>query len=607
MPHTRLRPSFTFTEERLAELRTVIPEAYADGKINWETLREALCDWIEPEGAEAEHFGLFWPGKREARRLAAMPSHGTLVPVQGEGVNEETTRNLFIEGDNLEVLKLLQKSYAGRVKMIYVDPPYNTGNDFVYKDDFRDPLGDYLRKTGQADSMGQPLKTNTRADGRFHSNWLSMMYPRLRLARTLLADDGVIFVSIDDGEVAYLRLMLDEIFGSENFVSQIVWKSRQSEDTRAKTGVSIDHEYIVCYRRSDLGVLRGTEKDLAKFSNPDNDPRGPWRSADLTGLATRDRRPNLHYVLTDPTTGVEYPCPPKGWRYEPATMQRKIAEGRVLFPPDPAGRPRHKLFLNEMESTFKNISSVVLHTTTMDGTRELTGLVGSGRFDFPKPVSLVKLLVEQVCTFGDELVCDLFAGSGTTGHAVMALNAEDGGRRRFMLVQYPEVSQREKSEVITEVAKERLRHAIKSLKRSGTAAGNGDLGFRVLVLKASCFHSWRDYDGTAPEQLEAAFEKAETPLVRGWEADALLTEILLLQGFPLDARVEQLTQRENDVRLVTAASMTHRLWICLDKAMSPDTVRALDVAPEDVFVCLDSALDDATKLRLADCCTLKTI
>ncbi len=247
MPIEKLRPSFTFTEDRLAELSAVVPEAFADGKINWDTLRKALGDYLEDENQE--HFGLFWPGKREARRLAALPSKGTLVPQSGLGINEETTHNIFIEGDNLEVLKLLQKSYAGRVKMIYIDPPYNTGNDFVYPDDYSDPLEVYLQRTGQVDEAGHLLTTNSRSSGRFHSNWLNMMYPRLLLARQFLNKRGFIFVSIDDNEYHHLRLVMDEIFGQENFLANFVWQAKDTPGNDSK-GVSITHNYILCYTSS---------------------------------------------------------------------------------------------------------------------------------------------------------------------------------------------------------------------------------------------------------------------------------------------------------------------------------------------------------------------
>src|SRR5258706_1702263 len=248
MPYTRLRPAFTLTEDRLAELQAVLPEVFADGKINWETLKDVLAPDLEDEGLEAERFGLSWPGKRQARRLAAMPSRGALHPAPREGIDEETTHNVFIEGDNLEALKLLLKSYAGRVKMIYIDPPYNTGNDFVYKDDYSDPISTYLRMTGQADDKGNLLTTNSRSDGRYHSNWLNMIYPRLLLARTLLADDGVIFVSIDDNEVHNLRQVMTEIFGEEGFLATFIWHRRPIPDGRNQDRASTDHEYVVSYK-----------------------------------------------------------------------------------------------------------------------------------------------------------------------------------------------------------------------------------------------------------------------------------------------------------------------------------------------------------------------
>jgi len=243
----KLRPSFTFTEDRLRQLRQVVPEAFADGKINWEVLREALGNYLEDEEACEEHFGLFWPGKRQGRRLAALPPKGTLVPAPGEGVNEDKTHHIFIEGENLEVLKLLQKSYAGRVKMIYIDPPYNTGKDFIYEDDYSEPLEAYLKRTGQMDEEGRRLTTNTKASGRFHSNWLNMIYPRLLLARQLLREDGVIFVSIDDNEAHNLRSILDELFGMENFIAQFVWEGGRKNDSKF---VSISHDYILCYAKN---------------------------------------------------------------------------------------------------------------------------------------------------------------------------------------------------------------------------------------------------------------------------------------------------------------------------------------------------------------------
>jgi adenine-specific DNA-methyltransferase len=617
MPVTKLRPSFVFTQERLEQLKQVVPEAFADGKVNWEVLREAMGEHLEDEGPAAEHFGLFWPGKRDARRLAAVPSKGTLVPVAGDGVNERATHNTFIEGDNLEVLKLLQKSYAGRVKMIYIDPPFNTGNDFVYSDDFAEPLDAYLKRIGQLGDEGEMLTTNTRSGGRYHSNWLSMMMPRLLACRQLMSDDGVIFVSIDDHEAQSLKAIMNEIFGEEAFIGQVVWKSRRSEDTRATTGLSTDHEYVLCYGRSDNAVLRGAEKDLDKFSNPDNDPRGEWRSADLTGLATRERRPNLHFDLVDPATGISYGCPPKGWRFERSTMAKKVTEGRVLFPADGSGRPRHKLFLNEMRSLYKNVSSVILDVSTADGTREIHELLGPEVFPFPKPTSLISRLIEQVAGKGD-LVMDFFAGSCTTGNAVWELGRKGAEMPSFMLVQLPEPTERGSTaqnagfENVAEIGKERLRRAIKAIrgdkKHSGDAKSRLDLGFRVFRLAPSHFKTWKDYSGSDLDELQLGFEGGQVPLVEDWTEASLMAEILLLEGFPLDsflAREGGFT--ENRVIRVETEACTHRLYVCLDNELSEKTTGELVVGPEDVFVCMDAALSNQSKVRLSDACRLHVI
>lgn len=401
--------------ENIAKLKALFPELVTEGPgnvvINVDVLKQLVGDQTVTDADEK--YGLNWHGKRRARQLALTPSTGTLRPCPEESVDWETTQNLMIEGDNLEVLKLLQKSYAGEVKLIYIDPPYNTGKDFVYPDNFQDNIRNYLELTGQVEG-GRKISSNTEASGRFHTDWLNMMYPRLKVARNLLRRDGVIFISIDDAESDNLRLVCNDVFGEENFVAQLIWKSRVNEDTRVTTGVSTDHEYVLCYcRRGDSVSLRGTKKDIEKSSNPDNDPRGPWRSADLTGLATRAARPNLHYDLIDPSTGGNYGCPPKGWRYEKPTMVTKIAEGRILWPPEENGRPRHKLFLNELRSPYKNMSSVITSTSTSDGTRELNSLMGDGIFPFPKPVDLIRIIAEQASESND-LVLDFFAGSGTT-------------------------------------------------------------------------------------------------------------------------------------------------------------------------------------------------
>jgi adenine-specific DNA-methyltransferase len=612
MSHSRLVPEFAFTEARLEHLKAIAPEAFADGKVNWEALRESLGDYLEPDEAGAEHFGLSWPGKREARRVAALPGRGALVPAAGEGVNEDQTANIFIEGENLEVLKLLQKAYAGRVGMIYIDPPYNTGNDFIYNDDFADPLGEYLQKTGQADVRGT-LTTNTRADGRFHSNWLSMIYPRLRLSRALLSEDGFLFVSIDDNEVHNLRHVLNEVFGEEALVACFVWKRRPVPDSRNESKASTDHEYVICYRRTSR-ALRGASRNTDLYSNPDNDPRGPWTSTDLTGLATRDQRPNLHYAVTDPKTGRTYPpSPDRGWAISREKFGEYIGNDRILWPRTAKGRPRLKRFLSDAKEDTTALSSILDVGPTQEGTKEIQDLFGDKVMAFTKPLSLMRLLVHQG-TGPTSLVLDFFAGSCTTAQAVMEANREDGGSRRYLCVQMPEsveadsVAAKAGYSTIAEIGKERLRRVIKKLKQEAKPSSNEDLGFRVLKLTKSHFKAWQDYAGHDLEQLQILFDEAQDPLVKGWTPNALLTEIMLLEGFPLDSTISEVADTPgNDVRVVTSDHSAHRVLVCLDQQLDGNTVDGLALHEADVFVCLDAALTDQVKQRLSDRCTLKTI
>ena len=641
MPISKFRPSFTFTEDRLAELRAVVPEAFADGKANWDVLREALGEHLEDEGANAEHFGLSWPGKREARRLAAMPSKGTLVPVRGEGVNEDKTRNIFIEGDNLEVLKLLQKSYAGQVKMIYIDPPYNTGSDFVYRDDFSEPLEQYLRLTGQADEAGVLLTTNPRAAGRYHSNWLSMMYPRLRLAKTLLRDDGVIFVSIDDNEVQNLKALLEEVFGSENFVAQIVVQSnprgRQSEKF-----VATVHEYLLIFAKSitecELYGASLTEDQLKEFKYQDE--RGEkYRLLGLRqrGSASRRQdRPKMYYpIYVDPSTGrVSLQKSPKfstevlprkstgddgRWMWGREKVQRELnrAEARLI-----GSRDEWDVFVRDYLNTTVGEERTRKFKTIWDdkelnyqnGTQEIKRLFGEGVIDFPKPTSLLQQIV-TMANDPDGLFLDFFAGSCTTAHAIFQLNMRDGGNRRFIMIQLPEQSGNSKFPTISDIGKQRLRLAIKEIESESKGKMKLDpvgsrekLGFRAFKLHRSNLSPWQDFTGDDPKQLELLFESTTSPLTDGWEPENVLTEIQLLEGFPIDSTVTELTEyKKNKLQLVESDACAYRLLICLDKMIRDDTLERIQMDPDDVFVCLDSALTDEAKVRLGDLGNLRVI
>ena len=388
--------------------------------INFELLKQMLSeDVIDSD----EAYEFTWVGKKAAIVEANKPIRKTLRPCKEESVNWDTTENLYIEGDNLEVLKLLQESYLGKVKMIYIDPPYNTGNDFIYRDDFNQAIDEYAEDSGQLDDEGNHLFKNTDTNGRFHSDWCSMIYSRLMLARNLLSNDGVIYISIDDGEQANLREICDEVLGAENFVSNFIWKSRQNKDNRNVTGVSIDHEYILCYsKKTGIRALKGGERKTDQYANPDNDPRGPWTSANMAGLLPADQRPNCHYDLINPETGINYGRPKMGWRYDKNTMSRLISEKRIIWPETPAGRPRKKTFLSEISETLPGYSSLVgenIYTRT--ATKELDTIFKNRYFSFPKPVDLIRDFVAQ-STDEDSVILDFFSGSSTTANAVLNLS-----------------------------------------------------------------------------------------------------------------------------------------------------------------------------------------
>ena len=585
--------------ENLSQMKALFPEAFTEERLDFEVLKQLLGGTLDQRD---EKYGLNWHGKRQARQLALTPSTGTLRPRPEESVDWDTTQNLMVEGDNLEVLKQLQKSYAGKVKLIYIDPPYNTGKDFIYPDNYRDNIRNYLELTNQTDGSSRKLSSNTDASGRFHTDWLNMIYPRIVVARRLLSRDGVIAVSSNDIEASSLRKILDDLLGEENFIGQLVWKSRVSEDTRATSGVSSDHEYIVCYSRDEGTSLRGSEKDYGKFSNPDNDSRGPWRSADLTGLATREARPNLHYDLVDPNTAINYGCPPKGWRFEPKTMANKIRDDRILFPDSGRGRPRHKLFLNEMKSPFKNLSSVLNGFSTADGTRELNQIIGEGAFSFPKPTALIKLLTEQTTT-GNDIVLDFFAGSGTTGHATMAQNLLDGSSRRFILIQLPEpldAANRDqrtaanlcdelgKPRTIAELTKERLRRA-GNMIRDEHPMFAGHLGFRVFKLDTSNIRSWEpDRD-----DLEATLLDSIDHVKPSRSEDDILYEMLLKLGLDLCVPIEARAIAGKTVRSVGAGT----LIACLAESIVADEVEPLGLGISDWRAELEPAGDTTVIFR----------
>ena len=574
------------TQENIERIRELFPGCVTEAQgendqlklaVDFDQLRQELSGSIV-EGPR-ERYHLNWPGKRDALLAANTPIAKTLRPCREESVDFDTTKNLFIEGDNLEALKLLQETYLGKVKMIYIDPPYNTGNDFIYKDDFAASTAEYLLDSGQKDEEGKRLVANTEANGRFHSDWLSMMYSRLRLARNVLSDDGVIFISIDDGEQSNLKKLCDEVFGSRNFISTFIWKSRQIIDSRNKTNASTDHEYILIYSKSiDEFSLQGKEIDTAKYSNPDNDPRGLWMSNSILGLANASQRPNLHYPITDPNTGWEFMCPSdSGWRYSFDTMNKKISDRRIVFPKELSGRPREKKYLSEIKSKFTGCSSVLSDDVgyTLNGTREVRDMMGGKLFDFPKPILLLKTLIVQGVVQNEDVVLDFFAGSATTAHAVMKLNAEDGGNRKFIMVQLPETCD-EKSEAfksgykdIAAIAKERIRRAgAKILAGECHEGWNKDVGFRVLKVDSSSMkNAYYTPDAIHQSQLEMLIDNIKP----GRTPEDLLFQVLLDWGVDLSLPIRKQSIQGKTVFFVDE----NALVACFDRGVNEDLVKEL--------------------------------
>ncbi|MCZ0754197.1 site-specific DNA-methyltransferase [Anoxybacillus sp. J5B_2022] len=558
--------SMDLVQTNIEALKKLFPEVVTEGKIDFEKLKLVLGEEIEKRN---ERYEFTWHGKTQTMKLAQTPSTGTLRPDKQSSKNWDTTENLYIEGDNLEVLKLLQKSYFGKIKMIYIDPPYNTGKDFVYKDDFRDNIKNYKEMTQQT------TKANTETNGRYHTDWLNMMYPRLKLARNLLREDGVIFISIDDTEVGNLRKVCDEIFGEQNFLGVLIWKSRQIVDSRNKTGLSNDHEYVVVFCKNiEQFSLKGKLIDISKYSNPDNDPRGPWMSNSILGLANSSQRPNLHYPIFEPKTGRKFEPPEdSGWRYSKETMQQKIDEGRIIFPIKDDGRPREKKYLSELGSRFTGFSSVLTDEVgfTLNGSREVREIFGGKYFDFPKPVSLVKSILEQ-SSEKNSIILDFFSGSATTAHAVMQLNAEDGGNRKFIMVQLPEPTD-ENSEAykagyknICEIGKERIRRAGEKIVQE-TGKTDLDIGFKVFTLDSSNMKAW-DPDF---ENLEQDLFNYKDNMKEDRTREDLLYEILLKIGLPLTTPIEEIDYNGKTIYNVGFGAVL----LCLENDIDLDVVHEM--------------------------------
>jgi len=653
----RFTSKYKLNEEQLNQLKQIVPEAFKDNILDFNSLYEALSDFTEnDENADIEQFGLTWPGKRQAKRAAAIPPVGTLVPVPGDGVDEDTTRNIYIEGDNLEVLKILRKAYTGRIKMIYIDPPYNTGNDFIYDDNFTESVESYQKRTGQVDENGVKMTTNNRSDGRFHSKWCSMIYPRLRLARELLSEDGVIFISIDDNEVAQLRKICDEIFGEENFVG-ILSVENNPKGRKNSDYISVSSEYLVIFAKNkvksyfienvpkkasdmkedeDGNFVHSSGKRVLVGENSFNKPVINENSEKNYSVYYRSNDKSIE-IINENIATINKQLLSKGYKKYYSYMNNYLVENtytenkfRELFEEGALEFSEDKIYEKNFNDTIRIKSQLVnkeyeaiikgekikysMELTTTGAGTYLKKLFNKNEliFSAPKNVCFLKLLISL---FEKEnfFVLDFFSGSATAADAVMQLNAEDGGKRQFIMVQIPEICDKDSEAAkagfknICEIGKERIRRAGKKVKEeAGLNADNIDTGFKVFRLAPSNYKAWENYTDNDIKQLEELFK--QDSLKPGWKEDDLLTEVMLLEGFPLDSKIELLPQfTKNKVQKISSDFHDNTLYICLDKDIHNETIETLSLTDKERFICLDSAIDDQSKIRLEDKNLIKTL
>ena len=607
-----------FKTQLAQALEDLVPEAIADGKVDVNKLKELLADDAE---TSAERFGLFWPGKKQAMRAAQEPTAATLKPAKDLSKDWDTTENIFIEGDNLEVLKVLQKQYHNSIKMIYIDPPYNTGKDFVYPDNFKEGLQNYLEFSKQVDAGGKKINTNAETQGRYHSNWLNMMYPRLKLARNLLTDDGVIFISIDDHEHPHLRKICDEIFGETNYVANFVWEKHKAPKNDNKY-ISISNEHVLMYARKielfSRNLMPRSNRNLSGFSNPDNDPRGVWTSGPLLAPTFSEKSV---YPITSPSGKVTMPPSGKCWAFSQDSLQKLTADNRIWFGQDGNNTPRIKRFLAELPDGVVP-TNMLLHDD-IGGTQAAAVALrklfnGSKYFDFPKPRNLIERLL-SISTRKGDVILDFFSGSGTTAHAVMQINAEDGGSRKHIQVQLPEPTD-EKSEAykagyrkISDIARERINRAGEKIKLdfAGELAKRQtplDTGYRTYKLSDTNFRKWQSAPTKDLTELQARLDDMRESANDNASQEDLLVEVMLKLGLPLTARIESIDIAGLSVQQVMpdidggSASVV----FYLNEHIKPtlEQLRAVIAEQPTKFVIIDDAFggDNQLKTNLVQTC-----
>ena len=553
-------------------------------------MQEISCKVVD---GNEERYQFTWPDKKKSVLLANAPINKTLRPCREESVDFDTTENLYIEGDNLEVLKLLQETYLGKIKMIYIDPPYNTGNDFVYEDDFAQSTDEYLANSGQFDEEGNRMVQNTESNGRFHTDWLNMMYPRLKLAKDLLSEDGVIFISLDDGEIDNLKKISDEVLGSQNYVGTVIWERAFAPKNDAKY-FSTSHDFVLVYAKNiedfEIGKLPRTQEANARYKNPDNDPRGPWAADNMT---VKTYSAAYDYPITTPNGTVVNPTNGRCWYTSKERMQKLIEDGRVYFGADGGNTPRLKRYLADVQQgmTPTTIWKCDDVGHNQEGRQELKKLFDDkGYFDSPKPQRLMHRILKVANLLDNSIVLDFFSGSASTAHAVMQLNAEDGGHRKFIMVQLPEKCD-EKSEAykagyknICEIGKERIRRAGAKIKEeAGLAAQNLDTGFRVLKCDTSnmkdVYYNPAEYEVNMFSRLEDNIKEDRTP-------EDLLFQVMLDLGVLLSSKIEETTIAGKKVFNVE----DNYLIACFDSDVSEETIKAIAKQKPYYFVMRDSSM-----------------
>lgn len=600
------------------KLQSLFPECFSEGMLDIDKLLSLCGEYIDND---FEKYKFEWKGKAECLRLAQKRSTGTLRPCKEESVNFDETENLYIEGDNLEVLKLLQTAYYRKVKMIYIDPPYNTGNDFVYEDNFKDPMARYKEVTQQT------TKSNPETMGRFHTNWLNMMYPRLRLAANLLRDDGVIFISIDDHEIHNLRKICDEVFGEENFISELIWERAYSPKNDAKF-ISNSHDYVLMYAKNIgdfvIGRLDRTDEANARYKNLDNDPRGVWKPSDMS---VKTYNAECDYPITTPTGRVIEPPTGRCWRLSKNAFSERLQDNRIYFGTDGNSVPQIKRFLTELKFDGMAPQSIMFYKDvghSQEGAKEVTSLLEAGAFDGPKPLRLLNRLLTLANLDEDSVILDFFSGSATTAHAVMQFNAEDGGNRKFICVQLPEITD-ENSEAykagyknICEIGKERIRRAGAKIKEQGVKKWEAkdyektergvkftynlndyekpndcfDAGFKVFKLDSSNLREW-DCMPIEDNDISLFYQRLNDmvdSIKPGRTAMDVVYEVMLKMGIPLTVPVTYIEVNSKGCYVVGDLL----LLICFAENITAEDIEAMaEYAPAKMILAEQSFADDS--------------